>query len=84
MNFYFFGALTSSELYFLVRKWDGASQVAQRSEALHRSARGVTTDPGLSQPAVIGSPIGQCTTGPVSSELGEGLARGGSSWLIVL
>jgi hypothetical protein len=56
------------------------SRVAQRSKALHLSARGVTTDilvrfQAVSQPAVIGSPIRRHTIGPASSGLGFGRGR---------
>ena len=45
-------------------------------EALHLSARGFTTETlvriqAVSQPAVIESPIGRCTIGPVSSGFGR-------------
>jgi hypothetical protein len=45
------------------------SRVAQGSKALHLSAR------GISQPAVIGSPIGRRTIGPASSRLRFGQVR---------
>ena len=49
--------------------------MAQRSKALHLNASGVTTDTlvrvqAVSQPAVIGSSIGQLTIGPASSGVG--------------
>ena len=49
--------------------------VAQWSKALHLSARGVTTDTlvrfqAISQPAMIGSPIGRRTIDPASSRFG--------------
>ena len=47
-------------------------RVAQRSNALHLSAKCVTTVPGSN---VIGSPIGWCTIGPASSGLGFGRSR---------
>jgi hypothetical protein len=53
--------------------------VAQRSKALHLSARGVTIDPGLIPGCITNrrdreSHIVQRTIGPASSGLGDGLA----------
>ena len=50
-----------------------ASRMAQRSKALHRSAIGITTDPGLLLVAT-GRPMRRHTIGPALSWLGEGLA----------
>ena len=55
---------------------DHCSRVVHRSKALHLSARGVTTDTlvrvqAVSQLAVVRSPIGRCTIGPVSSGFGR-------------
>ena len=58
------------------REAGSGSRVAQGSKALHLSARGITTDTlvqiqAVSQPAVTGSPIRRCITGPVSSGFGR-------------
>ena len=66
----YFSLFLSILIYFWAPEW---------RSGLHLSARGVTTDPGsipgLSQPAVIGIPIGWCTIGPESSGWGFGRGR---------
>ena len=62
--------------YHQVKYRRAQENVAQGSKALHLSARGVTTDTlvqiqAVSQPAVIGSPIGHRTIGPASSRFGR-------------
>jgi hypothetical protein len=73
-----------SYIVWLVKRRVMASQVVQRSKAIHRSVV-ASLQPGfrsqaVSQLAVTGSPIGWRTIGAASS----GFGRGGFTWLIVL
>ena len=52
----------------------GAARVAQRSKALEASLQTRIRSKALSQLAVTGRPMRQCTIGPASSGLGEGLS----------